>query len=130
MLVTTYRDGSAGTGLLVSEADAQRYFRKRSSSIELRLGDLNIQCRLEPDFWKGRPAIHDPRLSVWLEFKAGRGSAGRQPMKLSMTPSGTNTFVVRPEAKRDEPFGAEITLLPQSETEYSDVPELVARSVA
>lgn len=127
MLVTAYRDGRARTGLMVGEANARRFFRKRSSSIELRLDDLRIECTLQPDFWLGRPEIHDPRLSLWLEFKAGRS---RHPMQLSMVPSGANTFVVRPESKRDEGFGLEIALLPQPEADLFGKPELVSLSVA
>jgi hypothetical protein len=130
MLVTTYRDGRARTGLMVGEANARRYFRKRSSLIELRLDDLHIQCTLEPDFWQGHPEIHDPRLSVWLEFKAGRGLTGRQPMQMSMVPSGANTYVVRPEARRAEALAAEITMLPSPDTDIFDIPELETRSVA
>lgn len=128
MLVTTYRDGKARTGLLVGEANARRYFRKRNSSIELRLDDLHIECTLQPDFWQGHPEINDPRLSLWLEFKAGR--SGRHPMQLSMVPSGANTFVVRPESKRDESFGLEIALLPQPEADLFEELELVSLSVA
>src|SRR5579863_6649763 len=107
MLVTTYKDGTAGTGLMIGAANVRRYFPKSTSAVELRLDDLQIQCTLEPDFWQGRPQIHDPRLSVWLEFKVGRGRGGRPPTQLSMVPSGADTFVVRPQVKvRDQSFGA------------------------
>ena len=130
MLVTTYRDGSARTGLLIGEANARRYFRKRVRSVELQLDGLQIQCTLEPDFWQGRPEIHDPRLSLWLEFKA---RAGRQPMIMALEPAGADSFVLRPEAAPAyEAFGAEIAMLPHPEPEVFDSPELEleARSVA
>ena len=108
MQVRTCRDGRDRTGLHIGEANAYRYFRKRQSSIELRLDDLHIQCTLPPDFWQGHPEIHDPRLSEWLEFKAAR-RPGREPVVLSMVPSGAGTFVVRPQSnKQAEPFGADV----------------------
>jgi hypothetical protein len=134
MLVTTYKDGRTGTGLMIGEANARRYFPKRRSSIELRLDDLQIQCTLEPDFWHGRPEIRDPRLSVWLEFKAGRERTTRQPMQMSLVPSGVSTYVVRPEAKHDEVFGAEIMtpakMLAESILAIDDESLLEVRSVA
>jgi hypothetical protein len=131
MLVTTYRDGTAHTGLLVGEADARRYFPNREGSIELQLDGLEIQCALEPDFWKGRPRISDPRLSVWLEFKVGRGRFGRHPMVMSLVPAGAGKFVLRPEATPVfQAFGADVALLPQPESGVFDSLELESRSVA
>jgi hypothetical protein len=114
MLVKTYRDGLARTGLHIGDANARRYFSKRTPSIELRLDDLHIQCMLPPDFWQGRPEIHDPRLSVWLEFKVARRAAGRDPIHLTMirsqVPSGIDTFILRPALEsRIDAFGAEVS---------------------
>ena len=86
MLVKTHRDGRDHLGLDIGTANARRYFRKRTPTIDLRLDDLEIQCPLPPDFWEGRPEIHDPRLSEWLEFKVGGGRSGRDPMLLTMVP--------------------------------------------
>lgn len=131
MLVTTYRDGSARTGLLIGEANARRYFRKRARSVELQLDGLQIRCTLEPDFWHGHPRIHDPRLSLWLEFKAARGRDGRQPMVLALVPTDADTFVLRPEAASTyQAFGAEIAMLPEPEAFDSLELELESRSVA
>jgi hypothetical protein len=130
MLVTTYKDGRARTGLLIGEANVRRYFRKPTGSIELRLDDLNIRCTLDPDFWNGRPQIHDPRLSVWLEYKAGRRPGGRQPMHVSLVPSGADTFVVRPAATVREPSAMEIPVLPKPVAEAFDAREMDALSVA
>ena len=108
MLVKTYRDGLARTGLHIGEANARRYFSKRPHSIELRLDDLHIQCILTPDFWQGRPVIQDPRLSGWLEFKVARRAPGRDSILLNLVPSGVNTFIVRPETDaRLEAYGPE-----------------------
>lgn len=114
MLVKTYRDGQARTGLHIGDANARRYFSRLTPSIELRLDDLRIQCTLAPDFWQGRPEIHDPRLSLWLEFKVARRAAGRDPIQLTMIRSGVrsgiDTFIVRPAAgSRNDAFGAEVT---------------------
>ena len=109
MLVKTQRDGLARTGLHVGEANARRYFSKGAPSIELRLDDLHIQCTLSPDFWQGRPEIHDPRLSIWLEFKAARRTAARDSIQLAMVPSGSDTFILRPAHEaRNEAFGSEV----------------------
>lgn len=108
MLVKTSRDGRDHIGLHVGASNARRYFRKRAQTINLRLGDLEIQCRLSPDFWQGRPEIYDPRLSEWLEFKVGRGRPGQDPMLLTMAPSGSGTFVVTPRSRKSiDAFDAE-----------------------
>ena len=110
MVVKTLRDGRDHIGLHIGTANARRYFRKRTPTIDLKLDDLEIQCTLSPDFWAGRPEIYDPRLSEWLEFKVGRGRPGRDPMLLSMVPSGFDTFVVVPRTgRRIDAFGAEIS---------------------
>jgi hypothetical protein len=131
MLVTAYKDSSQRTRLLIGKANARRYFRKRSSSIELQLDDLHIQCTLDPDFWEGRPEIHDPRLSGWLEFKVARRGSGRELMQLALLPSGADKFVLRPQAAY-QAFGAEIALPVKRESCLSadGRAELQARSVA
>lgn len=110
MLVRTYKDGPDRTGLHIGEANARRYFSRRKPSIELRLDDLHIQCTLPPEFWQGHPEIHDPRLSVWLEFKIGRRAVtSREPIFLTLVPQGSDSFVVRPfSSKKPESFGAEV----------------------
>lgn len=109
MLVKTHQDGRQRTGLRIGEANAKRYFSKRILSIELQLDDLRIECTLEPDFWQGRPEIHDGRLSQWLEFKAGRDT-GRETLFFTLVPSGPGAFVLRPPTKlHNDAFGAEIS---------------------
>ena len=110
MLVTTYRDRSDRTGLVIGKANVRRYFRRRYPSIELHLDDLHIQCTLEPDFWNDRPEIHDPRLSEWLKFKADRNRSGREPMPFALEPTGAGKFTLRPQPSSPfEAFGAEIS---------------------
>lgn len=109
MLVTAYKDSSQRTGLVIGKANARRYFRKRSCSIELQLDDLQIQCTLDPDFWESRPEIHDPRLSGWLEFKVARRGSGHEPMQLALVPSGADKFVLQPQSAY-QAFGADIAL--------------------
>src|SRR6266700_1574510 len=105
MVVKTHRSGRDRTGLLIGAANVRRFFRKGTQSIDLRLDDLQIQCTLSSGFWDDLPEIHDPRLSEWLEFKVGRGRPGREPMLLSMVPSGADTFVIRSKPKqKDEAF--------------------------
>ena len=135
MLVKTYKDGLSRTGLHIGQANAMRYFSRRKPSIELRLDDLHIQCTLSPDFWQGRPEIHDPRLSEWLEFKVARRSAAREPILLTLVPSGDGTFVLRPhQESRYDAFGGDVTL-PRKAKAEPDLPPayaqpLAARSVA
>ena len=111
MLVRTQRNGNDETGLHIGNSNARRYFRKRAPSIDLLLDDLRIRCTLAPDFWEGRPQIHDRRLSEWLVFKDSRRGSNCRPMLLTMLPSGVDTFVVQPKAAASpEDFGVEITL--------------------
>jgi hypothetical protein len=110
MLVKAHRVGRDQFDLQIGTTNARRYFRKRTPTIDLKLDDLEIRCELSPDFWEGRPEIRDPRLSEWLEFKVGSGRQGRDPMLLTMVPSGSDTFAVIPRtAERIDAFGAEIS---------------------
>jgi hypothetical protein len=134
MVVKTQRDARDHIGLHVGAANARRYFRKSVRAVDLMLDDLQIQCTLSPDFWDGRPEIHDPRLSEWLEFKAGYGRPGREPMLLTMMRSGCDTFVVKPKSVKQGAFGEEILMGKpvKSETRISPgrLPILESRFVA
>ena len=135
MLVKIYKNGRDPIGLDIGESNARRYFSRRRPSIELKLDDLRIRCTLPPDFWLGRPEIQDPRLSVWLEFKVARRAAAREPVFLSMVPSGVDTFVVRPHSgKQPESFGADVsrprTVQSEHGTAYRAARSLEVRSVA
>jgi hypothetical protein len=96
MVVMTQSKGRGVTGLNVGTSNAQRYFPKGIVSIELQLDHLQIQCKLAPDFWQGRPEIYDPRLGAWLEAKHFHASPGRAPVPLALIPSGKNSFKLRP----------------------------------
>jgi hypothetical protein len=92
MVVRTQSRGLTVTGLYVGINNVRRYFPKRISVIELHLDHLRIQCVLSPDFWHGRPEIHDPRLCAWLEAKNFRGNPNRTPLPMAMIPAGENSF--------------------------------------
>ena len=135
MLVKTHRNGQDRTGLHIGRANANRYFRKDVRSIELMLGDLHIQCALPPDFWEGRPQIHDPRLSEWLKFKVGRAGSRPGAALLTMVPAGADAFVLHPNTEAEsEAFGADISAPtkapPQSCFPPVSVDVLESRSVA
>lgn len=109
MVVTTQRGERDRTGLHIGAANVRRSFREGTTAIELMLDHLQIRCALSPDFWKGRPEIHDPRLSEWLEFKAAQRSVGPAAMELTMVRSGIDTFVVQPKTpKKQVAFGEEL----------------------
>lgn len=109
MLVRTSQDSRDHLGLFIGTSNARRYFPKGTPTIDLRLGDLEIQCTLSPDFWMGRPEIFDPRLSEWLEFKVGRARSRKDPTLFTMAPSRSGTFVVKPRTKKKlDEFGEEI----------------------
>lgn len=96
MVVKTQCKGHEVTGLRVGAYNARRYFPKNVSAIELQLDHLRIECGLPPEFWRGRPEIHDPRLCAWLELKQFHGKACRTPIPLDMIPSGENSFRLGP----------------------------------
>ena len=96
MVVKAQSKGRGVTGLHVGTDNVRRYFPKNVSTIELQLDHLQIQCGLAPDFWQGRPEIHDPRLCAWLESKHMHGSRNRTPVPLVMVPAGKNAFSLQP----------------------------------
>ncbi len=96
MVVRTQSKGCAFTGLRVGAENAKRYFEKGTSTIELQLDHLEIQCELGPDFWQGHAEINDRRLAAWLEAKNFRERPSRLPVPLAMIPSGKNCFKLRP----------------------------------
>lgn len=95
MVVTSQCSGHRVTGLYVGADNVRRYFPKHISEIELQIDHLRIECGLGPDFWQDQPEIHDPRLCVWLESKQMK-ETGRNPVSLSMIPSGKNSFILGP----------------------------------
>jgi len=96
MVVTSQCCGHRVTGLYVGADNVRRYFPKHLSEIELQIDHLRIECGLDPDFWQDQPEIHDPRLCVWLESKQMKEAGSRNPVLLSMTPKGGNSFVLGP----------------------------------
>jgi hypothetical protein len=64
-------------------------------AVELRLGDLRIQCQLPASFWNGSPEIYDPRLCEWLKFKVLRERQNSTPIALNLVQSDTNSFTLQ-----------------------------------
>lgn len=96
MVVRTQENGRENIGLHVGAANARRYFPKNLGAVELRFGDLQIQCKLGPAFWDGQPEIHDPRLCEWLKFKLLREQSDRKPVTFAMVQSGRDSFILQP----------------------------------
>ncbi|HMD77309.1 MAG TPA: hypothetical protein VKG86_08035 [Terracidiphilus sp.] len=96
MVVKTHSKGYGATGLRVGVRNVRRYFPKSIAVIELQLDHLRIQCGLGPDFWRGQPEIHDPRLCAWLESKHLHDKPNRTPVPLAMIPEGENSFRLQP----------------------------------
>jgi hypothetical protein len=98
MLVETFSRTPGKIGLHVGVENVQRFFPESISEIDLRLGHLQILCRLNPEFWRDKPEIFDERLSDWLESKYLRDQQDRIPIRLVMVPirTGANIFRLRP----------------------------------
>jgi hypothetical protein len=92
MVVRTQSKGCGLTGLHVGAMNVRRYFPRKISVIELELDHLQIQCGLDPEFWRDEPEIHDPRLCAGLESKNFHTRPDRTPVALVMIPSGENSF--------------------------------------
>jgi hypothetical protein len=95
MVVKTQNKGREITGLQVGSNNVRRYFPKDTAVVELQLDHLQIQCRLEPDFWRDQPEIHDPRLGAWLESKNLHVRPSCDPVPLALIPKGKNSFLLR-----------------------------------
>jgi len=104
MVVTTQLRGSEVSGLHIGARNVRRYFPKSVRVIELQLDHLQIQCGLTPEFWKGQPEIHDPRLCEWLDFKVVHRTGERKQVRLAMTPTGECIFRLRPEVSKNDSF--------------------------
>jgi hypothetical protein len=104
MVVKTQLRAGEVTGLHVGARNVRRYFPKGTRVIELQLDHLQIQCPLSPEFWKGRPEIHDARLCEWLDFKVIHRMGDRKQVKLAMTPTGQSVFRLRSEVLEEDPF--------------------------
>jgi hypothetical protein len=96
MVVKTQSKGRGVTGLHVGASNVRRYFPKHISVIELQLDHLQIQCGLDPGFWRGEPEIFDPRLCAWLESRHLHGKVGCASVPLAMIPAGNNSFKLQP----------------------------------
>lgn len=102
MVVTTLGKGREIKGLRVGADNVRRYFPRETAVIELELDHLQIQCSLPPGFWLDQPVIHDPRLGAWLESKQFHEKPSRDPIPLSLVPSGKNSFRLRPIGLRGQ----------------------------
>lgn len=100
MMVRVIQDGHELTGLRVGARNARRYFPRHIPAVELQLGHLRIECGLSPDFWRGRPEIHDSRLGLWLRFKNPGAKSCRLPIRFTMIPSGDHSFAVEPAPRQ------------------------------
>jgi len=100
MVVKTQHLGREVTGLNVGAANVRRYFSKGVRAVSLHLGDLEIECKLKPDFWHGKPEICDPRLTQWLEFRTRQAQLERRPVLLAMVESGGNSYTLQSIAAR------------------------------
>lgn len=98
MVVKTYSKCRGVTGINVGVTNVRRYFPKSVATIELQLDHLQIQCGLEPGFWRGQPQIHDPRLCAWLESKRLPGNPDWNSIPLALIPAGDNSFRLQPVA--------------------------------
>lgn len=107
MVVKTQLTGGEVTGLHVGARNVRRFFPRGVRVIELQLDHVQIQCGLSPEFWDGRPEIHDPRLCEWLYFKVIHRLEERKEVRLAMTPEGKNTFRLRSVMKGDGMAGIE-----------------------
>ncbi len=96
MVVKTQSKGRGITGLHVGANNVRRYFPKGTSSIELVLDHLQIECGLKPAFWQGEPEIFDPRLCAWLESRHMHAKPDRASVPLAMIPEGKNSFRLQP----------------------------------
>ncbi len=102
MVVKTQLRGTEVTGLRVGSRNVRRYFPKSVRVIELQLDHLQIQCGLSPEFWRGEPEIHDPRLCVWLNSKVTHRVGSHKDLRLAMTPAGNNAFRLGPSNVRED----------------------------
>ena len=96
MVVKAQSKGRDFVGLQIVETDVERYFPKDTVFLELQLDHLQIQCSLGPDFWRGRPEICDPRLSLWLKSKNLAVSPGQLSVPLALIPAGIAAFHLSP----------------------------------
>lgn len=110
MIVEAKSKGPGHCGLHIGAENVRRYFPQASSSIELQLGHLKIQCELEPGFWQGEPDIYDPRLCAWIESRHMHGNRDRSSVLLALVPAGENAY-------RLMPASAEMSVVPQRQTQ-------------
>lgn len=104
MVVTTQQNGLEVIGLRVGASNVRRYFPKTVSRVKLRLGDLEIDCKLSPEFWHGKPEIHDPRLCEWLQFRQSHERRDRKPILLAMEHAGGDSYTLRGMAQFEQRF--------------------------
>lgn len=92
MVVVTQYQGRRISGLYIGAGNANRYFSRRATSVEIQIDHLRICCGLAQRFWEDAPEIQDARLCAWLESKQTRCSVNSGPWQLALTPAGRNIF--------------------------------------
>jgi len=107
MVVQTFEltPGVAGRmGLDVGASNVREHFSRGVLSVELELDHLRIVCALEPEFWEGRPEIHDARLSLWLEAKRMGGKLVGAAAPMAMIPVDGGAFRLEAVIKAKVPM--------------------------
>jgi len=77
MVVRTISKGRETTGLRLLAEDAARHFSPQVTAIQLRLGDVQIECELPADFRTGRPEIFE-LARRWVQRSWEWDETGRQ----------------------------------------------------
>jgi hypothetical protein len=128
MVVKAECEKSGVVSLDIGAANALRYFPRKTSFVELQLGDLCISCKLSPDFWQDQPRIHDPRLRCWLECKVFHHSP-RRPVSLAMIPNGTDAFRIELLPLHSRRSDSPTLIAAESTNSSMDAPQLAAKRV-
>ena len=84
------------TGLHVGNGNVQQLFPPDMPHVEFELDHLRIVCTLQPEFWQGKPEIHDERLVAWLESKRINGKLAARPAPVALVPTGEHVFKLLP----------------------------------
>jgi hypothetical protein len=101
MEVNTWKGGES-FGLRVGRKNAQKYFRKEWTDVDVKIGGIFYTFNLSATFWTTCPEIHGRRIPRWLEERGLHRWEKGAPYVLDLVPIGNKRFELLDsgEAKR------------------------------
>jgi hypothetical protein len=92
MEATTWKGGGESFGIRVGHENAEKYFKKEWTDVEVKIGNKFQRFNLAMTFWTKCPEIRGVEIKKWLEKKNMHRWNRNMPYVLDLEPLGYKRF--------------------------------------